>query len=290
MSHGLHLQAPPAAPGSNEPRPPSHGLRARQLDFAGALLDPARSLPPGLVDPDGDPSARRFAVYRNNVIVSLTEALSAAFPVVRRLVGDAFFAAMARIFAAREPPRSPVMLAYGERFADFIATFEPAAGLAYLPDVARLERAWGEAYHAAEADPLDPAALAGLPGECLPQISFILHPALRVVRSPYPMLTIWRMNVDGGVPAPVDIGAGGEDALIVRPAAEVEVRLLPSGAAAFIAALAAGLPVLESTARALADDPRFELGGTLAGLIEAGALTRWIGAGDTATTMPGGNR
>ncbi len=38
----------------------------RQREFAAALLDPARPTPPGVVGPDGDPSHKRFAVYRNN--------------------------------------------------------------------------------------------------------------------------------------------------------------------------------------------------------------------------------
>lgn len=286
MRHGLHVRACPAPADYIDPRLAGGGLRARQLEFATAILDPDRAIPPGLVDPDGDPSAKRFAVYRNNVIAGLTEALTAAFPAVHRLVGAEFFAAMGRIFASGEPPRSPVMLGYGEGFADFIAAFEPAADLAYLPDVARLERAWVEAYHAAEASPLDPAALAALPPDQAPRIMLCLHPSLRIVRSAFPIVTIWQMNIDGGVPSPIDLHAGGEDALILRPAAEVEVRALPPGAAAFIAALAAGRPVLESTVTALADHPRFELGAALAGLLQAGAVTGWSSTEDTATKPP----
>lgn len=276
MRRSLHRRARP------DPRPGDDGLRARQRAFAAALLDPDRAVPPGLVGPDGDPSAKRFAIYRNNVMVGLTEALAAAYPVVRRLVGADFFAAMGRIFASRQPPRSPIMLEYGAGFADFIAAFAPAAQLAYLPDVARLERAWVEAYHAAEARPLDPAALAALSPGAAPRTILGLHPSLRLVRSAFPVVTIWQMNVAGGVPAPVDPSAGGEDALVLRPAGEVEVRALPPGAAAFIAALAAGGTILEGAMAGLADHPRFDLGAALAGLVEAGAVTGWRAADDAA--------
>ncbi len=251
------------------------GLDRRLAEFAAALLDPDCPAPVGLIGPDGEPSVKRFAVYRNNVVAGLGETLKAAFPAVRRIVGAEFFAAMARVYVSREPPASPIMLHYGAGFADFIDGFAPAAALPYLGDVARLERAWAEAYHAPEAEPLDPAVLAGIAPDKLPHASLLLHPSLRVVRSPFPAVTIWRMNIDGGVPGRVDFDRRGEDALVLRPVAEVELRVLPPGAAAFIAALGAGTPVVGALGLALRDDSRFELDRALAGLMEAGAIIGW---------------
>lgn len=250
-------------------------LGERQLEFARAILDPACPLPRGLNGPDGEPAERRFAVYRNNVVAGLGEALKAAFPVTRRIVGDEFFAAMARIHVVHEPPRSPVMLDYGVGFADFVGAFEPAASLPYLRDVARLERAWAEAYHAAETVPLEPAAFARIAPEHVPSIRLALHPSARVVRSSFPVVTIWQMNIETGVPTIVDIDAGGEDALIARPRAEVEVRVLPPGMAAFIAALAANAQIVRATEAALDDDARFDLSHALAILLDARLVVGW---------------
>lgn len=247
-------------------------LEARQAEFARALLDPGRPVPAGVVGPDGRPGPKRFAVYRNNVIAGLVEALKAAYPVVLRLVGDEFFAAMARVHVVREPPASPIMLDYGAGFADFIDTFSPAALLPYLGDVARLERAWVEAYHAAEAEPIDPVALAGIAPDRLPDLRFRLHPSLRLARSSFPIVTIWRMNLEGGVPAPVDLDGGGEDALVLRPQAEVEVRVLPAGTAPFLQALSGGASILRAMAEA---PPAPGLAATLAGLLEARAIVGW---------------
>src|SRR3546814_5214850 len=80
--------------------------------------------------------------------------------------------------------------------------------LPYLADVARIERAWIEAYHAAEAPALDPAALARFTPDELPALRLRLHPSVRLVRSRFPAMTIWRMNVGDGVPAPVDLKLG----------------------------------------------------------------------------------
>ena len=158
-------------------------LAERQRDFAAALLNPGLPLPPGLVGPDGEPSPKRFAVYRNNVVAGLTEALKDAFPVVSRIVGAEFFQAMARAYVVTEPPHTPILLDYGAGFPDFIREFKPAATLPYLADVASIERAWTEAYHATEATPLDPGAFGAIEPDRLPEIRLLLHPSVRVVRN-----------------------------------------------------------------------------------------------------------
>ena len=195
-------------------------LAERQRDFAAALLDPALPMPGGMVGPDGEPDSKRFAVYRNNVVVGLTETLKDAFPAVHRIVGDEFFRAMARAYVMVELPHSPILLDYGAGFPDFIRQFEPAAVLPYLPDVARIERAWTEAYHAREASPIGPDAFSAIAPDQLPALRLEPHPSLRVVRSHFPALTIWQMNAAGGIPAPVDLAAGDEDVLVVRPLAD----------------------------------------------------------------------
>jgi hypothetical protein len=80
------------------------------------------------------------------------------------------------------------------------------------------------------------------------------------------------MNVGDGVPTPVDFAAGGEDALVVRPAADVEVRSVPAGSLEFIRALADGMSVLSALKAAISVDPGFELSANLSGLMQAGAL------------------
>ena len=87
--------------------------------------------------PRGARRHREFAalwVYRNNVVAGLIETLKDNYPAVRRIVGSEFFRAMALQFVTANPPHSPVMLGYGAGFAKFIARFEPAATLPYLPD------------------------------------------------------------------------------------------------------------------------------------------------------------
>ena len=247
-------------------------LSERQSDFAHALLKPDAAVPVGLAGPDGMPAEKRFAVYRNNVVIGLIDALRANFPATRRIVGEEFFREMARRYVAIEPPSSPILLDYGAGFPDFIDCFEAAEPLRYLSDVARVERAWTEAYHAPEAVALDRDALAEIPYDRTPELRLDLHPSLRVVRSRFPVLTIWRMNVADGVAAPVDLDAGGEDVLILRPAADVEVRSIPPGGAELILRLAHGRTLTQAARAALTASETFDLSANLAGLIGAGAF------------------
>ena len=138
------------------------------------------------------PAARHLQVYRNNVFESLVGALKAVYPVVERLVGTGFFAYAADGYIRHHPPASGNLHDFGDSFAGFLAGFEPARALAYLPDVARLEWAWHRAFHAADRAPLALERLAAVPPERYGQVRFRLHPSAQFIASDYPLLRIWR--------------------------------------------------------------------------------------------------
>jgi hypothetical protein len=244
-----------------------------QAEFAAALLDPGLPVPAGCVGPDGRPDTKRFAVYRNNVAASLIEALGDSFPAVRRLVGEECLRTTAGTYIARDPPRSPVLLEYGAGFPDFLAGFEPLAQLPYLPDVARIERAWLEAYNAPEAEALDPMVLARVAEDRAGDLRFTLHPSVRIVRSEFPALSIWRTNVAAGSPRVVSLDSGAEDALLARLDPEVEVRAMRPGAAALLSALIRGKTLAEATEAASRSCESFDLTDPLTGLLESGLIT-----------------
>jgi hypothetical protein len=238
--------------------------------FARALADPARPAPLETLGREGRPDARRFAVYRNNVAAALIGALEARFPVVRRLTGDGFFRAMAGAFVAAEKPATAKLIDYGGGFPAFVARFPPAREIAYLADVARLENAWVEAYHAADAPTLDLAALGGVEPADLARLRFAPHPAARLMRFGCPAASIWAAHQGGGEPRPPEVWRN-EDALIARPDAEVVVRVLPPGGFAFASALFSGASLAEA-AEARAEE-NVDPGAHLVGLIEAGAFS-----------------
>ncbi len=230
-----------------------------QSSFRAALLDPALPEPPGLTDPQGRPAGRRFAVYRNNVTLALSEALAASFPALQTLVGEDFFGEMARLYLRAHPPETPVLAQWGAAMPGFLESFPPLADYPYLPDVARLELALRQSYHAADSTPVSPEALA-LPPDDLMRARLTLAPALRLIPSVWPLHDIW----SGAQP-----GAAAQDVLITRPGYDPEPHPLPPGAAPFLAALMQG----ETLEQALGTAPEFDLQATLGLLIAGRAIT-----------------
>jgi len=235
-----------------------------QSDFAAALLDPGKPAPEGV------PHGRRFDIYRNNVTVSLTEALIDGFPVIAKLLGTDNMAPLARLYLRAHPPDSPLMMHYGAGFPDFLAAEPQLAHLGYLPDTARLELALRRAYHAADAAPIEPAKLAALPADALLDTRLTLAPAVQLIRSPWPIHDIWRFNTQDDAPKP---RAEAQDVLITRPEYDPEPHLLPPGAPTWIAALMQGASFGEALDAAQTDIPDFDLGTSLALLVQGNAIT-----------------
>ena len=243
--------------------------------FAPALLDPARAPPAIVTGPHGKAAAKRYDVYRNNVTVSLIDALAAIYPAVQRITGTDFFRAMARFHVRERPPTSPLLFDYGRDFPAFIAGYEHARALPWLADVARIERAWLDAYHAADAAPLSPVALSAVAPDRLADTVFAAHPATRIVRSEFSAATIFAAN-RGNEPVGRIDASTPEDALVTRPDVDVVVRRLPPGGATFLAALMAGRSLGEAASAGLSDSAAFDIASNIAGLIEAGAFTSVI--------------
>jgi hypothetical protein len=238
-----------------------------QPALAAALLHPPAPTPAGVMSPHGGNADRRFAVYRNNVATGLIGALEQRFPVVRRLVGKEFFRAMAQLYVELDPPRSPLLFRYGGTLPTFIGTFPPAASLPYLADVARLEVARGEAYHAADATPLAPSAFADLDEGALASTGIRLHPSATLLAGRFPFVSIWEANRRHTVVEPARWEA--EEALIARPQLEVEVRRLPSGAYSFLSALSEGASLARAAAIARAGSRDFDPAAGFAMILES---------------------
>lgn len=243
--------------------------------FAGALLDPHLPVPAGLRAWNGSDPGARLAVYRNNVVSSLVDALAETFPVVQQLVGTEFFRAMAVMFVRQAPPRTRVLAHYGQDFPSFVADFEPARSLPYLADVARLEVARVAAYHAADTDPVseESVALALASGDRMGELKLVLHPSVSTLDSRHAVVTLWAAHQvdDGAEIAPVDVDVP-ESALVLRAGLDVLVLRAPAGAVAFVEALRAGLDLGESASRALSAAPAFDLTAVLSQLLAHGAV------------------
>lgn len=246
----------------------------KQQAFAAPLLDPSLPGPSGLTSWNGSDPRQRFGVYRNNVIVSLTDALSDAFPVTRELVGDEFFRAMARAYIQVSPPRTRLMAFYGSDFPAFIETFPPATRVPYLADVARLEYRRIVAYHAADKAPvsMDSVSAAIADQDSLARMHLVLHPSVSVVESRWAVVSLWAAH-QGTMDLSTVFPAVAEAAMILRHDLEVEVLRMSDAAAAFVRELGAGARFGDAATRAANIDDEFDLIGILSLLLQKSAIT-----------------
>ncbi|WP_299676863.1 DNA-binding domain-containing protein [uncultured Roseobacter sp.] len=244
-------------------------MTVSQTTFRSALLDPSEAVPEGLRDGADAPAGRRFSVYRNNVVVSLTEALQVAFPLVYKLLGGQTFAKLAAVYVREHPPSAPLMMHYGDALPDFLEQFKPLAHIGYLPDCARLDLALRASYHAADAP-----ALAAEELQCAPKVllekTFALAPSTRILRSRWPLHDIWRVNFEADAPKS---RAVAQDVLITRPEFDPAPHLLPSGAATWLEGLASGQTFGTAHDAAVADFADFDLAQALTLALQTRALT-----------------
>jgi hypothetical protein len=243
-------------------------MTVSQQDFRIALLDPEQVVPGDLTDGGGNPVGARFSVYRNNVVVSLTDALATAFPLVRNLIGPQTFSRLAAVFVRAHPPSSPLMMFYGEALPGFLEAFGPLAHLGYLSDCARLDLALRQSYHAADSTPLDPARLQGDPSDVL-DLRLALAPSTRVIRSRWPLYDLWRYNTEPGAPKP---RAMAQDVLITRPEYDPEPHLLAPGTADWLDALDRRVPLGRASEEAALATADFDLSASLSLALETRAL------------------
>jgi Putative DNA-binding domain len=189
----------------------------------------------------------RLAIYRNNTVSNLCNALKADYPVVEKLVGAEFFRHVAKTYIAGAPSSSGDINDYGESFPEFLAAFPAAAGLPYLGDVARLERAWKQSFYSADAEAMNVAALAGIAPERFGDLHFELHPALRLLSSAYPVKQIWDANqADAMSSREVDLSDGAEWVLLRRVEDRVGVNSLPQDEFCWLSALSEGRSLAEA--------------------------------------------
>jgi hypothetical protein len=258
-------------------------LSELQRDFAESTIfgDAEAMARLGIVSAGIDP-ASRIAIYRNNVLGNYRKALAASYPVTRRLVGASFFDAAVEEFVRAYPSTRGDVNRYGDDLPSFLAAYAPAHALAYLPDVARLEWAIDQANIAADAAPLDLAALSTVPVDAWSELRFALHPSSELIESPYPILHIWRANQPDAGEETIDLSEGGDWLLVRRTTRGVTIERLDAGEHALLAALSGGGALSGASRRAESLDPPFDLTATLQRLVASQTIVAFSAPTATA--------
>src|SRR4051812_14140000 len=224
--------------------PMSEAFAELQHSFAAAVLGLPAELPIRAATAARAESG--LAVHRNNVMSSLIKVVAARFPTMRRLMGEDCFLELVQRFIVAKPPRSPLLLNYGDGFPQFLRS---VGGDACIADTADLEMARGKAYHAADAASLPAQAFAAIPAEQLAGLRLTFHPSVSLLQSRFPVVSLWHANQETGeATSPQE---RPEAALIARPMLEVEVWNLPPGGFAFLTTLMRGATTVNAAAAAM---------------------------------------
>jgi len=222
--------------------------------FEAALRGDADLLRPWLKQP-----SKGIQVYRNTTVHRAVDTLAATFPTVQLMTGPEWFRAAAREFAVTNPPSSPALLAYGEKFPNWLEVFPPALDTPYLTGISRLDWLWWESWSAADSLLLDAAELANITLERVHEVTLILHPALRLASFEVSIPSLWLAHQPPIWSEPHQLLDTPEAILFLRPGPHVQSRLVDEAMLAFLQSLQAGASILGAAQCALLANPECSL-------------------------------
>ena len=241
-----------------------------QAAFTNALLRPELPTPADIIAPAHDSATRRFAVYRNNVIASLSDALETAFPAIRALLGDTNFRNIAGVYCRAHPPTSPIMHEFGADFGVFLGEFEPVKRFPYLPDIAKIEIALRQAYHAADNSGDAAVTLSTYTPDQIAHARFTFAPAVQLIDSAYPIYDIWNKAHD----PKYEITHQGQPVVILRPEFDPFPHLLSHAEHLFLRLMMDQSNLGDAAEHAIQHDPNFDLSQILQTLLTQNALEK----------------
>lgn len=179
-------------------------LAEAQTNFIDTINNGPDRLDPTLFAGPPDRILLGLKAHANTVTHARIVALEETFPLTRRHLGDTAFNAIARDFVEMKTARASNANRIGLGFPDCLS--DPATR-----ELAQIEWAWLESYHAAEATPLALGDLAALDEAALLALAIAPHPSARIVAVSAPIASALQ-ELAGQQPAAM---------LSVRPDAEV---------------------------------------------------------------------
>jgi Putative DNA-binding domain len=252
-------------------------LKSIQNELAASLLSSDRApdfvrvltfIKGGKLSPE-----RRLEIYRHNVSSTLTGALRDLFPVTEKIVSTPFFLRLAEQFVRVTPSVSGDLNMFGSEWPEFLRSHTEAINLPYLEDVAKLEWAWHQAFHAGDYAAFDLARLGLVPPDKHAALRFMLHPSAAFIASSHPIVRIWEVNQTDYVgDMKLDWTLPGDFALVSREDLEMKVQSLPRANFDFLRTLDSGESLEAAADAAFATDADFNLEAALLSAIQSNLI------------------
>lgn len=235
-------------------------LASLQANFIATINQGPDALDPTLFAGPIDRVLLGLKAHANTINHARLIALEDSFPLTRQEMGDAAFNALSRDYVETDEAKARDIAAIGQDFAAFLRLRGTDRTLF---DLAAIEWAWLEAYHAAEADPLSLESIGAMREATLLDLRVTAHSAMRLVAVAAPLS-----------PALTEVAIDGQPhaILIVRP--DTEVRLVALDVATAVLAEKCKSPVTIGNLLGLAAEQMgmTDPSGPVLTLIGAGAL------------------
>jgi len=126
-------------------------------------------------------AAERVGVYADAYFYRLLDVLKEDFSATLAVIGHNEFHNLVTAYLAAHPPAEPSLMYAGQFLANYLLTWPLLARWPFIADLARLERALIDSFHAVSATVLDRATLQPIPPGEWPGLSFRLHPSTRLL-------------------------------------------------------------------------------------------------------------
>jgi hypothetical protein len=141
--------------------------------------------PKGLADviagDDRLSAEERVDIYANMYFYRILDVLKEDFPATFATIGDAGFHNLVTGYLVEYPPEHFSISYAGARLADFIENHPVSEEFPHLADLARMERALIEVFHAPDATPLDVESMRETPASEWPALKLARHPATEIL-------------------------------------------------------------------------------------------------------------
>ena len=162
--------------------------RITDPDGTNESIGEERGLAPGVLEALvlGDErlsAVERVDIYANAYFYRLLECLGEDFPATLAVLGADNFPALVKEYLLEHPPTEPSILYAGLYLADFLNDHPFAERWPFIADLARLERAVLDVFHAADTPALALETLHAVPSEDWPALKLRTHPAVEIVHS-----------------------------------------------------------------------------------------------------------
>ncbi|NQD37983.1 DUF2063 domain-containing protein [Permianibacter sp. IMCC34836] len=166
-------------------------LAELQAAFQAHMLSGSDAILPHIQSTPTLDNTARMAIYRNAYYARLRQVLQVDFPAVTTWLADDA-APVFEAYIAQHPSQSFTLRFFGQSFAEFLTQQEVCQRQPWLPDLARFEWAFCDAFDAPDYPLVGLADMAQVPPEQWPTLRLAWHPSVQCLASRFNIAALWR--------------------------------------------------------------------------------------------------